>query len=75
MRFADWPELAEIINKVIESLTQEEHDAIVKWCRVRLEYRANWSQLLKWISAVSALSSFWHLPVLEQKAGKGNCGA
>jgi signal transduction histidine kinase/DNA-binding response OmpR family regulator len=51
----DYPELASIINKTIESISREEHDAIFqKWCRVKLEYRPNWSETLKWAFAIGS---------------------
>jgi two-component system sensor histidine kinase EvgS len=51
----DYPELVSIINKTIESISREEHDAIFeKWCRVRLEYRPNRSELLKWVYIMGA---------------------
>jgi len=49
----DYSELAGIINKTIESISSEEHDAIFqKWCGVKLEYRPNWSETLKWAFAI-----------------------
>ncbi len=49
----DYPELVRIINKVIESVSREEQDAVFeKWCGVRLEYRPNWSEIMKRVYAV-----------------------
>ncbi|MBF0101456.1 MAG: transporter substrate-binding domain-containing protein, partial [Desulfobacterales bacterium] len=45
----DWPQLCAIFNKALASITKEEHDAIYqKWVPVRFEYKANWSEFLKW---------------------------
>jgi len=64
----DFPELVNIINKVIASISREEHDAIFeKWCGVKLEYRPNWSETLKWAFAIGSffiiilgISLFWN---------------
>ncbi|MGE0084532.1 MAG: PAS domain S-box protein [Desulfococcaceae bacterium] len=70
----DWPELAGILNKVIDSITQEERDAIFqKWCRIKVEYRANWSEILKWIYAagiffmiVLGISLYWNRKLAKE---------
>ncbi len=51
----DYPELVRIINKAVDAISREEHDAIFqKWCRVRVEYRPNRSEILKWVYAVGS---------------------
>jgi diguanylate cyclase (GGDEF)-like protein/PAS domain S-box-containing protein len=64
----DYPELVGILNKAIASIPREKHDAILqKWFTMRLEYRPNWSEILKWALVVVAvfvlilgLSLFWN---------------
>ena len=49
----DYPELVGILNKAISSIPREKHDAIAqKWFSVRLEYRPNWSEILKWAGMI-----------------------
>jgi len=46
----DWPLLCGIFNKAIKSISKEEHDAIyMKWLPVRFEYKADWSEIIKWL--------------------------
>jgi serine phosphatase RsbU (regulator of sigma subunit)/ABC-type amino acid transport substrate-binding protein len=64
----DWPLLCSILNKAIASITKEEHDAIYKkWLPVRFEYKANWSEILKWLILIGTvfflilgISLFWN---------------
>ncbi len=64
----DYPELVSILNKAIVSISREQHDAIVqKWFTIRLEYRPNWSEILKWAVVAGAvfiiilgISLFWN---------------
>jgi len=49
----DYPELVSILNKAIKSIPQETHEAIIqKWFNVKIEYKPNWSHILKWVLAV-----------------------
>jgi PAS domain S-box-containing protein len=51
----DYPELISILNKAISSITKEQHDAIFqKWSRVNIEYRPNWSEILKWAFVIGS---------------------
>jgi ABC-type amino acid transport substrate-binding protein len=64
----DYPELVGILNQAIASISREQRDAIAqKWFSVRLEYRPNWSEILKWALLAGAvfvlilgLSLFWN---------------
>ncbi len=64
----DYPELVSILNKAIASISKEQHDAIFqKWCNVKIEYRPNWSEILKWVFAIGSvfiiilgISLFWN---------------
>jgi ABC-type amino acid transport substrate-binding protein/nitrogen-specific signal transduction histidine kinase len=64
----DYPELVGILNKAITSIPRDKHDAIVqRWFSVRVEYRPNWSEILKWVFVVGGaftlilgLSLFWN---------------
>jgi len=52
----DWALLCGILDKALESITKEEHDAIYKkWIPVRFEYKANWSEILKWLILIGAV--------------------
>jgi signal transduction histidine kinase len=52
----DYPELVEILNKAIASITRDRHDAIVqKWFSVRIEYRPNWFEILKWAFVIGGV--------------------
>ncbi len=70
----DWPELVSIVNKALGSVTREEQDAIFqKWCRVQVEYRANWSEILKWIYTVTiffvpvlGISLYWNRKLAKE---------
>jgi PAS domain S-box-containing protein len=49
----DYPELVGILNKAISSIPKDKYDANVqKWFSLRLEYRPNWSEHLKWAAAI-----------------------
>ena len=55
----DYPELVSILNKAIKSIPRESHDAIVeKWFNVKIEYRPNWKQILKWVFATGVFFVF-----------------
>jgi signal transduction histidine kinase len=64
----DYPELVSILNKAIQSIPNDRVNAIVqKWFSVRVEYRPNWSEILKWVFAIVSfftfilgLSLFWN---------------
>jgi ABC-type amino acid transport substrate-binding protein len=64
----DYPELVGILNKAIESIPNDRVNAIVqKWFSVRVEYRPNWSEILKWafviggaFTLILCLSLFWN---------------
>jgi ABC-type amino acid transport substrate-binding protein len=52
----DYPELVAILNKAIASISREQHDAIIqKWFNVRIEYRPNWSEILKWAFVIGGV--------------------
>ena len=52
----DWSLLNNILNKALESVTKEEQDAIYKkWVPVRFEYKADWSEILKWLISVGSV--------------------
>jgi signal transduction histidine kinase/ABC-type amino acid transport substrate-binding protein len=54
----DYPELVEILNKAIKAIPRERLDSIVqKWFNVRVEYRPNWSEILRWAFGIGALFS------------------
>jgi signal transduction histidine kinase len=45
----DYPELVSILNNAIQSIPNDRVNAIVqKWFSVQIEYRPNWSEILKW---------------------------
>jgi signal transduction histidine kinase len=64
----EYPELISILNKAIQSIPNERVNAIVqKWFTVRVEYRPNWSEILKRALVIGAifvfilgLSLFWN---------------
>jgi len=64
----DYPELVGILNKAITSIPKDRRDAIVqKWFSMRLEYRPNWSETLKWaitiggcLAFILGLTLFWN---------------
>ncbi|MCJ7687601.1 MAG: PAS domain S-box protein, partial [Desulfobacteraceae bacterium] len=64
----DYPELINILNKAIASIPRDKQDAIAqKWFSVQVEYRPNWSEILKWAFAIGGvfililgLSLFWN---------------
>jgi signal transduction histidine kinase len=70
----DYPELVGILNKAIVSIPKDKHDAIVqKWFSVQLEYRANWSEILKWMLLggtvfvlILGLSLFWNRRLVRE---------
>lgn len=70
----DFPELVGILNKAIASIPRDKHDAIFqKWVSVRVEYRPNWSEILKWAVAIGTvlvlilgLSLFWNRRLVRE---------
>ncbi|MDM8525845.1 transporter substrate-binding domain-containing protein [Desulfococcaceae bacterium HSG8] len=49
---SDWPELLNLLNKAISTITPEEHEAIRrKWMPLRYEHRIDWGFALPWIIA------------------------
>lgn len=49
----DYPELVSLINKAIATISNEQRDAIFqKWSSIRIEYRPNWFEILKWMLIV-----------------------
>ena len=70
----DYPELVSILNKAIASIPKDMLDTIVqKWSSVRLEYRSNWSQILKWALVVGGafvlvlgLMSLWNMRLARE---------
>ncbi len=54
----DWPELAGIINKTLQSFSHEEHAEIRnRWLSVRYEHGLRFQDILKWVLTVTALFS------------------
>ena len=52
----DMPQLTGILNKAIDTITETEHEAILrKWFQIRVEYRPNWTVILKWAVGLSSL--------------------
>ncbi|WP_163833511.1 transporter substrate-binding domain-containing protein [Spartinivicinus ruber] len=50
----DWPHLVQLVNKVLASMTPQEHRAIQqKWLAVRYEHAANWRQVLTYLLPVT----------------------
>ncbi len=64
----DYPELVGILNKAIQSIPKDRFDTIVqKWFTIRVEYRPNWSEILKWAGVIGVvfalilgLTLFWN---------------
>jgi PAS domain S-box-containing protein len=53
----DWPELVSIFNKIISTITAEQHSEIQnKWLAVRYEHGIRKSDVLKWILGVIGIS-------------------
>ncbi|OQX01691.1 MAG: hypothetical protein BWK80_59425, partial [Desulfobacteraceae bacterium IS3] len=71
----EYPELFSIVNKAIDSITGEEHEAILqKWFSVRVEHKADWSEVLHWIFGISVvfiailgITFFWNRRLQETK--------
>ena len=76
----DYPELVSILDKAIASISREEHDAIFqKWCRVKVEYSPNWSDILEWIYAfgsffviILGIILFWNKRLAREIAERKN---
>ncbi|MBF0259814.1 MAG: transporter substrate-binding domain-containing protein [Desulfamplus sp.] len=70
----DWPLLCNIFNKALASITKEEHDSIYnKWIPVRFEYKADWSEILKWLILTGScfiiilgISLFWNRKLAKE---------
>ena len=70
----DYPELVAILNKAFAAIPRDRHDAIVqKWFNVRIEYRPNWSEILKWafvigsaLTLLLALSLLWNRRLVRE---------
>ena len=70
----DWPELASILNKVIRSITTQEHDNIFhKWIPVRYEHTVELQGIIKWAGGVggaliiiSGLMFFWNRKLVQE---------
>lgn len=46
----DYPELVSILNKTIISIPNDRREAITqKWFNVRIEYKPNWQETIKWV--------------------------
>lgn len=64
----DWPELVLIINKVLSSITPEQHTEILnRWLNVRYEYGISKRDVVKWIlliigifAAILLLVTLWN---------------
>ncbi len=53
----DWPQLTNIINKTLNSLTPEEHESIRdRWLSIRFEYGVSKLDIFKWVLAISIFS-------------------
>ncbi|MBU0991985.1 MAG: transporter substrate-binding domain-containing protein [Proteobacteria bacterium] len=54
---SDWPMLATILNKALQSITPEEQNMIVKkWISVRFEHAADWGRVIKVVSIFIAVA-------------------
>jgi len=70
----DSPALTTILNKTINSISQQEHDSIFhKWMPVRFEHSADWSMVIKlgvicgiFFIAILAISFFWNRRLIKQ---------
>jgi two-component system cell cycle sensor histidine kinase/response regulator CckA len=52
----DWPELTRILNKVLSAITPEQHAEIRnRWLSVRYEHGIKKSDIVKWVTSVSAI--------------------
>lgn len=52
----DWPEFVSILDKIIDSITQQEHDAIFqKWIAIRYEYAIDWQFLWFWFAVIGGI--------------------
>ncbi|MEH6344380.1 MAG: transporter substrate-binding domain-containing protein [Bermanella sp.] len=72
VRFAvrkDWPELVQIIEKVIQTIPVNQREAILdKWLQVNFEKTVDWTMVWMWVGGVSVgflgliiiLMSFWN---------------
>lgn len=64
----DWPELMSILDKIIDSTTQQTHDMIFqKWVAIRYEYAIDWQLVRFWfgiigglVAIVLGLTLFWN---------------
>ena len=62
----DSPEFLNIINKAVQSITEQEHNAILnKWMSVRYEQVTYWHDALKWILSAMAIPVFGLILVLS----------
>ncbi|MEE4355475.1 MAG: transporter substrate-binding domain-containing protein, partial [Desulfococcaceae bacterium] len=70
----DCPELLGILNKSIDAITQEEHDAVFqKWCRITVKYSADWSEVQKWLYVtgivfiiILSVSLYWNRKLVKE---------
>lgn len=52
----DWPHLVQLVNKVLASMTAQEHRAIQqKWLAVRYEHAANWREVLTYLVPITVV--------------------
>ncbi|SLM31350.1 putative Histidine kinase [Desulfamplus magnetovallimortis] len=71
---SDYPELTTILNKAINSISQQEHDEIFhKWMPVSFDYSADWSIFIKWavifvifFIALMGITLFWNRRLAKQ---------
>ena len=53
----DWPELASIIDKTLNAMQPEDHEAIrSRWLSIRYEYGIQFVDILKWVLVVTLIS-------------------